>query len=248
MGNTFRALASASRRGMAAVNGRKRLFRLMKKRLARFGRAERDYEAIKAGEWRSFFRQTEGMISREEAELLYELARAVTTGCIVEVGSYRGRSTVALARGSLDGARVPVYAIEPHEPFVGVLGGRFGPADRGAFFQAMLDSSAYHVVRLVNLSSEAVTATWSLPVALLWLDGDHSYDGVSRDFRCWQPHLLPTAAIAFDDATDPTLGPYRLISELTAGGGYRAVRTVGKVTVLEKASVPATPPAASPDA
>ncbi len=48
-------------------------------------------------------RKTQGYINFAEAELLYRLAFGARDGCIVEVGSYRGRSTVALARGSLDG-------------------------------------------------------------------------------------------------------------------------------------------------
>src|SRR5580698_9485727 len=44
-----------------------------------------------------------GMVSLDVAELLYSLARDVSVGVIVEVGSYRGRSTVALALGSRAG-------------------------------------------------------------------------------------------------------------------------------------------------
>jgi predicted O-methyltransferase YrrM len=47
--------------------------------------------------------QTEGMTSLADAELLFQLARECREGCIVEVGSYRGRSTVALALGTQGG-------------------------------------------------------------------------------------------------------------------------------------------------
>ena len=86
---------------------------------------------------------------------------------------------MALGRGSLDGHRVPVFIIEPHQTFTGVRGGRFGPADAGAFYRAILETGCYHVVRLVSLSSEQVTAAWSWPVALLWIDGDHRYEGAA---------------------------------------------------------------------
>jgi hypothetical protein len=59
----------------------------------------------------------------------------VRDGCIVEVGSYRGRPTAALALGSLSGFQVPVYAVDPQEEFKGIYGGQFGPEDRGAFFR-----------------------------------------------------------------------------------------------------------------
>jgi hypothetical protein len=187
---------------------------------------------VPAGPVEDFLDRTEGMTSLAEAKFLYELAREVRSGCIVEVGSYRGRSTVALGRGSLDGHRVPVFAIEPHQTFTGVLGGRFGPPDAGAFYRAILETGCYHVVRLVSLSSEQVVAGWRLPVGLLWIDGDHSYDGVRRDLESWQPHLLAGATVVFDDADNPALGPHRLIAELLSGGGYEKVKDFGKITVL----------------
>ena len=176
----------------------------------------------------------EGWLSLEEAQLLHELAAAAGGGAIVEVGSYRGRSTVALSLGAAEGQGAPVYAIEPHEPFRGALGGEFGPEDRGHFFRNMLAAESYRNVRLVNLSSEVVTPGWKQPVALLWIDGDHRYEGVARDFSCWEPHLTDTARIAFDDSVDPGLGPYRLIGELLRGGRYRRLSGVGKVSVLAR--------------
>lgn len=182
------------------------------------------------------FEKTEGMISLEEALLLYDLAKNTREGCIVEVGSYRGRSTVALGLGSLNGHQVPVYAIEPHEEFIGILGGVFGPQDRGAFFQAMLDTMCYLIVRLINLSSERVAPLWNRKIGLLWIDGDHSYEGVKRDFDCWSPHLAAGAVVAFDDATDPRLGPYRLIHELLRDGFLYRVQVTGKIAVLKMRS------------
>jgi MMP 1-O-methyltransferase len=176
----------------------------------------------------------EGMVSLDEAERLYQIASGVKSGCIVEVGSYRGRSTVALAYGSRAGARVPVYAVEPHEVFKGVLGGAFGPADRAAFFRTMLRTGSYDVVRLVNLSSEVVCQGWLDPVGFLFLDGDHTYEGVSRDFRSWSSHLTPDATIAFDDSDRPELGPAQLVEELLRLPEFEELPAVGKIRVLKR--------------
>jgi len=181
---------------------------------------------------RSCFDETEGMVSFDEAVLLYCLAKDVNTGCVVEVGSYRGRSTVFLGRGSLAGSLVPVYAVDPHRPFVGVLGGVFGPKDRTAFYRAMLKHECSEIVSLVNLSSDQFCSSWNMPISLLWIDGDHSYEGVKRDFICWAPHLAKDALIAFDDAADPNLGPRQLINELLASSNFKEVVSVGKVVVV----------------
>ena len=182
--------------------------------------------------------RVEGQISERECLKLYSLAQNVRRGCIVEVGSYRGRSTVILAAGSAQGSKCPVFAIEPHEPFTGALGGQYGPCDRKAFFANVLKTGTWKLIHLVNLSSPVVCVGWTQPVELLWLDGDHSYEGVKRDFNCWKDHLLPGGRIAFHDAVNPELGPARLIAELLDNTALQRVDQVDNIVVLEKPSAP----------
>jgi len=192
------------------------------------------FEIIPEGPLEKFFSLTEGMTSLEDANVLYELAKSVIDGCIVEVGAYRGQSTVALGRGSIDGHRVPVFTIEPHEIFTGIYGGEFGPSDRGSFYKAMLDSGCYHVVRLLNASSELISCNWDKEISLLWIDGDHTHEGVNRDFDCWHPFLKKNAIVAFDDSTDPAIGPYHLVQRLAAFGEYKLLNTTLKINVLQR--------------
>lgn len=175
----------------------------------------------------------EGMVSDAEAAKLTELAAEVPEdACIVEVGSYRGRSTCALAIGAADGARV--YAIEPHESFEGVLGGSFGPPDRRAFFENLLRVGVVEKVRLVNLSAEIVCKGWTLPIGLLWIDGDHTEEGVRRDFGAFEPFLRPGGVVAFHDARDPEGGPAKLLEELRASGAYEPADAVGELVALRR--------------
>ena len=176
--------------------------------------------------------EIEGATSLEELSHLYELAQCVRDGCIVEVGSWRGRSTAALALGSRKGYGVPVYAIEPHEDFKGIYGGHFGSADRIKFVENLLKAEVMDIVRLVNLSSEIVAAKWPAPVGLLWIDGDHRYEAVRRDVLCWLPHLRPDATIALHDATDSRIGPYHVVEELVRGGQWTKVADIGKIKTL----------------
>jgi predicted O-methyltransferase YrrM len=170
-----------------------------------------------------------GATSAAELAHLYKLACQVTTGCIVEIGAFQGRSTAALALGSKSGGGAAVFSIEPHETFTGVLGGCFGPRDRVAFFRNMLDFDVVEQVRLISVSSEVVTSGWTTPVALLWIDGDHRYDAVRRDVDCWLRHLTADAVVVFDDAE--TDGPKRVIAEQLARGWVLVTR-VGKTATL----------------
>ena len=95
----------------------------------------------------------------------------------------------------------------------------------------MLRTGCYEIVRLVNLTSEIVSPNWSQPIGLLFIDGDHSEEGVRRDWNCWSPQLAADAAIAFDDSDWP--GPAKLIGELTASG-WKQVDNCGKIIVLRR--------------
>jgi len=176
----------------------------------------------------------EGGITAGESQLLYTAAQAVKDGCIVEVGSWLGRSTAALALGTRAGFYVPVYAVDPHENFRGILGGNFGPADRTVFMQNMLRLEITDVVRMVSLSSEYITASWPDVVGLLWIDGDHRYKAVKRDLACWLPHLRPNATIIFHDATDPRIGPLHVIDELLATAQWERGNAVDKTVALHR--------------
>jgi predicted O-methyltransferase YrrM len=185
-----------------------------------------DYAGIVAG--------LEGWLYDEEVELLYRLASGVSSGAIVEIGSYRGKSTVALALGSRDHHGVPVYAIDPHETFTGVMGFEFRPGDRTAFLRNILRCEVSEIVRLVNLPSRVAAGGWNQPVGLLWIDGDHRYESVKQDLECWQPHLAPGALVALHDSTDPNLGPRQATRETMEAGDFERVDLVGSTTVLRR--------------
>jgi predicted O-methyltransferase YrrM len=173
----------------------------------------------------------QGSVTEAEAAELMQLAAEVpASACIVEVGSHRGRSTTALALGA-NGA--PVFAIEPHEVFEGMYGSTFGPEDRKAFFENMLRVGVVEDVRLVNLSSEVVSEGWTRPIGLLWLDGDHTLEGVRRDFEAWERFLPPGGLVAFHDALDPEGGPAHVIETLLADS-FEHVATAERLVALRR--------------
>ena len=173
------------------------------------------------------------MTSDEELAALRRLASEVREGCVVEIGSYRGRSAVALAEGVRAGGGAPIYAIEPHEEFVGVNGGVFGPEDRGVFYESMLASGAYREVRLVNLPGSVVAAAWEHPVGMLFIDGDHRYEAVRADLDAWSPHLTEGAVVVFDDMQNR--GPRQVAREAADAGLVEHGERVGKMLVTRRA-------------
>ena len=156
----------------------------------------------------------EGQIGRAEARALVDLARQAAPGsAIVELGSHRGRSAVALALGARRAGVKRVYAIDPHEESRGVHGGVFGPADQAALYANLARTGLGETISVVALPSADVASAWSEPpVSLLFVDGDHRYEAVRRDWESWRSHLAEAATVAFHDSDSP--GVARLLDEL----------------------------------
>jgi predicted O-methyltransferase YrrM len=174
-------------------------------------------------------------MTSEEAALLYQLAQDAAGGCIVEIGSFHGKSTVALALGARAGHRPSVHAVDPFVPFTGALGGEFSPADKTVLLRNLLLAGVAEQVYLLHTTSVQAARGWREPIALLWIDGDHTYAGVRADLAAWDPFVVPGGRIAFHDSVDPTIGPSRIIAEILAAGTHTRVQVAGTITVLRKA-------------
>jgi hypothetical protein len=174
----------------------------------------------------------EGWLPLPDASLLRTLASQATAD-IVEIGCYRGRSTIALCCGAAESGRL-VYSIDPHRTATGVFGGTFGPQDREAYFRNMLAAGMSQRAALVNLTSEQAGRSWRDPIGLLFIDGDHRYEAVREDADIWGSHIVSSGIVAFDDASDAASGPGRVVQELLDSGDYCTFAAVGKIRALRK--------------
>jgi hypothetical protein len=177
-----------------------------------------------------------GWPTLEDAEALFRAAAAAEAGCIVEIGSRRGQTTLALCAGSSVGAKVPVYAIDPHEEGGGV-GGKFSPGDRAAFFKNFSKTDLIRYVRLVNTPSTVAAAGWREPVSVLVIVGDRGHEAVYADFAAWQPHLRPGATVAFQ--TPANDDPSKVIDTLVSQGALSFLEHVRKLLLFRSTGQPA---------
>ena len=134
--------------------------------------------------------EIDGWLSDSEGELLYELAKGVPSGqAIVEIGSWEGKSTVWLAKGTEAGQRNKVYSIDPHSGSKAHIS-EDGTNTYPAFINNLTKAGVQDiVVPLVKTSAEAVKR-WREGIGLLWIDAMHEYEDVKRDFLSWEPHLF----------------------------------------------------------
>jgi predicted O-methyltransferase YrrM len=175
----------------------------------------------------------EGWLAPEEIRLLIGCAaRVPAAAAIVEIGNYRGRSTVALALGARRGRRAQVYSIDPHAEFVGPRGGSFGREDQAHLYANLTRAGVGAGVNVVSLGSLEIAATWSGPaVGLLFVDGDHRYEAVRADFEAWRRHLSPGAMVLFDDCDFADVA--RLVRERSLAGELVDRGATGKVRWFE---------------
>ncbi len=138
-----------------------------------------------------------GWLGPAEAQLLHDLAADVRLPqMIVEVGSYQGKSTVALALS----AQTPVFSVDPHEPSVGDSF-QFGDQDRAALMANLVQAGVAWKVRLWDVQSQYAARGWpGHQIGLLYIDGAHSYEGVKADLDAWLPYVVDGGYVAFHDS------------------------------------------------
>jgi MMP 1-O-methyltransferase len=181
----------------------------------------------------------QGWLSPLEGELLYRLAKSCTgRGVIVEIGSYKGKSTVWLAQGSQAGAGTPVYAIDPHsgspeyrEATSGVVPDTFDD------FRRNIQSAnvAGTVFPIVSTSAQAA-GSFQKPVELLFIDGSHEYENVLKDFELWFPKLIDGGVIAMHDSV-LSPGPARVAKDLIyRSNRFNAARFIHSTTYALKSA------------
>lgn len=157
---------------------------------------------MRSAEQRAQLAALEGLIPVAVGERLAELAAVVPPEqCIVEIGSYRGKSTCYLAAGARGGLRAPVFAVDPWDT-PGNATGRFGFAaaeTRAAFMTQIAAAGFADRVTPFRAFSTDMARHWLRPIGLLYIDGSHTERDVERDWLAWSPHVAHGAAVAFDD-------------------------------------------------
>jgi predicted O-methyltransferase YrrM len=139
----------------------------------------------------------------DEAAYLYRLTRTERPRLVAELGRFRGGSTLVLAAAVGGDGVVHSYDIATRQ-------GRDG-AELDRQLSAALERYGL-ADRVVLHVEDSRRATPPEPLDLLFIDGDHSEEGVRSDFERWSPHVRPGGHVLFHDAIDapdliPTFDP-----------------------------------------
>lgn len=187
----------------------------------------------------------------DEGVALYEAAASVPAdgSPMLEIGSYCGKSAVYLGTAALERGTV-LFALdhhrgseenqpgwEWHEPdLVDPEVGRIDtlPRFRHTIFAAGLEAAVVAVVG----DSPTVGRYWSIPLALLFIDGGHGHDPAHRDYETWTPHVEPGGLLVIHDVfPDPADGgrpPFEIYCRALESGAFTEERAVGSLRVLRR--------------
>jgi len=156
---------------------------------------------------------------------------------LVEIGVAEGASAVGLRE--VMSASGTLWLIDPfHLSRV-----RYINAMKRAAHRVVASCRNGRAVWIERFSFDAVKG-WDSPIDFLFLDGDHSEEGVQKDWDSWHRFVVPGGVVVFHDAAvfpggwpQPDWGPVKLVDKLfrkQALPGWRIAQQVDSLVVVER--------------
>ena len=157
-----------------------------------------------------------GCLSVREARFLALAAATLppSLGEVLEIGSFKGKSTTLLAKAVGLAGGDHVVAVDPltlpatTDPSI-----ELDESLPEIFWDTLDINGVRDVVEFHQLRSEELALTWDRPLRFLWIDGDHTYKGTKTDFDNFAQHLRPGSVVALHDVLHPAEGPARVFCE-----------------------------------
>lgn len=183
-------------------------------------------------------RSVKGFLPEDEGAALYEAALGAE-GVWLEIGTYRGKSTVLLAAAARHtGAQVVTvdhhHGSEENQPGwewhdASLVDPHSGLLDTLPSFRRTWDENLSDVVSAVVAGTDQVASWWSTPLGLLFLDGNHTEEVAQHDYAAFAPHLVAGGLLIVHDVfADPALGgqaPWHVVQRALEEGFEQVSRT-----------------------
>ena len=140
------------------------------------------------------------LLTTYERQVLYRTAGMIpANGHIVEIGSFKGGSTTCFAEGAQN--TVTIHSIDTFQ--TENVQGQEG-TDTLQIFQQQ--TAPYHEKITIHQGfSYDVHEQIDMPIDLLFVDGDHSFEGVMTDLRLYLPKMRPNSILVMHDSAHPPI-------------------------------------------
>jgi predicted O-methyltransferase YrrM len=157
-----------------------------------------------------------------ELEPLIALVRERKPSTVVEIGTFKGGTLFALCQAADPEARIVSIDLPKGK---GLFGGGYSWREGRRFRKFPQPGQRLTTLRCDSHSPETVRQVEDLlggrPIDFLMIDGDHTYDGVKRDWETWEPLVAPQGLIVLHDILEHPEQPLsevdRFWSEIAPG-------------------------------
>lgn len=157
-----------------------------------------DYPQLEISLLYAFIDRVEGWLTHMEQTALLHLPALVDHlhGDIIEIGSFKGKSTTALGLGSkwISKRKRSIYAIDPFIPNESYHDNYFNDFDKN-IKDVHLEN---YVIPIKHYSQDAI-AECPERISALFIDGNHNYLNVKQDIQLYAPRVVADGLIAFHD-------------------------------------------------
>lgn len=195
-------------------------------------------------------RTIKGFLPEHEGQALYRWAcEAAPNGPLLEVGSYCGLSTCYLGVAAKQANSV-VFAVDHHRGSEEHQLGEeyhdpqlFNRQDQlmdsfGEFRRTLIKAELEPWVVPVVAASEVAARCWQTPLAMVFIDGGHSFAAAETDYHAWAPKVMAGGILAIHDLfPDPEKGgqaPITIWRKALASGLFEVLEVVDTLGFLRR--------------
>ncbi len=200
-----------------------------------------------------FSKTIKGFIDDIEAERLYKTAlKACKIGPCLEIGSYCGKSAYFIGMACRQENSI-LFSIDHHhgseehqkgqEYFdPDIFDREKGCIDTFKIFKDTIERASL-TGSVVPVVAESVIAgkMWSTPVAMLFIDGGHSFAAAKNDYTIWAPHIMDNGFLVIHDIfmndKDGGQAPRHIYEKALESEMYDDMGITGTLGVLKKRKI-----------
>lgn len=174
--------------------------------------------------WKANQDSIDGWMGAQEQQCLYNAAR-ISVGDILEIGSFKGRSTVQLGAGlKATGRPGIIHIIDPFPDPYNLPDGNKMTGLRKEFEATIIKCGIDdRVVIHQNRSQDIADSFEDKSFGLIFIDGNHSYESVKRDFTLYSPKLADGGLLLIHDIAPKFPGVVKIAEEIENEGVFNWV-------------------------
>lgn len=170
-----------------------------------------------------------GMITPDAGKFLFSLCyMQEMRGDVIEIGSWQGRSTSFLARAVKESKNGNFYAVDHFKGNTGkekhyTVDGKLSSL-KSNFIGNMKAFGLSEIVNLLDMiNHDAAKKIEDHIIRFLFIDGDHTKQGVSKDIELFFPMLRKGSIVVFDDYFDGFPGLIEAVDDAIVKYNFRRV-------------------------